>query len=407
MPTEESLRNYADVALKIGLGFEAGDRLILSAPVQLPEFVRLIVETAYEAGAESVDVIWGDDQVKRARFSHGTEAAASAIAGTSQFLMSGYEAGASFLYVYAEDPAALAGVDAGRIQNFQRVNSEFVRPQAEARGSLQIPWSIIAAPVPAWNETVFDSEDAEEKMWQAIFRACRVNQDDPVAAWNVHLDDLVRRKKYLNEREFKGLRYEGPGTDLHLGMTDNGTWEGGRVHTPKGRPFVPNIPTEEVFTSPHRMKAEGTVKATKPLTYFGDLIDDFSFEMSEGKVVKAVAGRGQNVLDKILETDEGSVRFGEAAMVPQSGAVAAEGLVWNNVLYDENDACHIALGQSYPMCYEGADQLDQEQKLEAGLNRSNVHVDFVLGSPEVSVFGVSEDGSEEPIISNGEWGFTV
>ena len=407
MPAEESLRKYADVALKIGLGLEPGDRLIIGAPVQLPEFVRLIVETAYEAGALSVDVMWADDKVSRARFSHGSEEASSVVGGMSHFRMSGFEAGASFLRIYAEDPAAMAGVDPGRIQQYQKVNGEYLKPHFDAMGALEIPWSIIAAPVPAWNETVFDSNDAEEQMWQAIFRACRINQDDPVAAWNDHLDDLVSRKHHLNAQEFTGLRYEGPGTDLNLGMTDKGRWEGGRLHTPEGRPFAPNIPTEEVFTSPHMMKAEGTVAATKPLTYFGDIIEDFSFEMAEGKVVKAVAGKGQEVLDKILETDDGAVRFGEAAMVPQSGAVAAEGLVWNNVLYDENDACHIALGQSYPMCYEGADAMGQDEKLEVGLNQSTVHVDFVLGSPEVSVFGVTPDGSEGPIIKDGEWGFST
>ena len=407
MPTEESLRKYADVALKIGLGIEVGDRLIISAPVELPDFVRLIVESAYEAGAVSVDVMWTDDQVSRARFSHGSEEAASVVGGMSQFRMSGFEAGASFLRVHAEDPAALAGVDAGRVQQFQKVNGEYLKPHFDAMGSLEVPWSIIAAPVPAWNNTVFETGDTEEQMWQAIFRACRVNQADPVAAWNEHLDDLVRRKEHLNSRGFARLRYEGPGTDLHLGMTDKGRWEGGRVHTPEGRPFAPNIPTEEVFTSPHRMKAEGTVRATKPLSYFGDLIDDFTFEMAQGKVVNASAGKGQEVLDRILGTDDGAVRFGEAAMVPQSGAVAAEGLVWNNTLYDENDACHIALGQSYSMCYEGADTLDEEGKLDAGLNRSTVHVDFVLGSPEVSVYGVIEDGSEEPIIKDGEWGFST
>jgi aminopeptidase len=193
-------------------------------------------------------------------------------------------------------------------------------------------------------------------MWDAIFRACRIDRPDPVGAWHEHLTGLSDRAEYLSKRRFTGLRYQGPGTDLVLGLTDRALWKGGTVRSASGRPFAPNLPTEEVFTSPHMMKAEGRVQATKPLSYFGDLIEGFSFELSDGKIVSAEADRGRQVLDRILGTDEGSVRLGEAAMDPQSGAVAAEGLVWNNTLYDENDACHIAIGQSYATCYDGASE---------------------------------------------------
>ena len=190
-------------------------------------------------------------------------------------------------------------------------------------------------------------------------------------------------------------------------MTHGVKWQGGGAKTPTGRPFAPNIPTEEVFTSPHRAKAEGRIQASKPLSYFGDIIDDFALHVSEGRVVEATAGQGQEVLERVLATDEGSTQFGETAMVPQSGAVAAEGLIWNNMLYDENDACHIALGQSFTSCFEGASDMSNAEKLDAGLNQSSVHVDFVVGSRELSVFGVHQDGTEEPIITKGEWGFTV
>lgn len=410
MPSDEMLRKYAEVAVNIGIGVERGDRVVMMVPIQLPEFGRLLVETAYESGAESVDVLWSDDLVRRARFSHGSEAASSVVSGISQFRMTGFEAGASFLIVAAEDPAALAGVDMSRVQEYQRVNARFVKPHFDAMGALDIPWSIIGAPVPAWNATVFPGEEAsraEEKMWEAIFRACRIDRDDPVREWRDHLQDLNDRSDHLTARSYASLRYDGPGTDLVMGMTDGVRWDGGGAKTRSGRPFAPNLPTEEVFTSPHRMKAEGRIQATKPLSYFGDLIEDFVLELSEGRVVSARAGRGQEVLDRILQTDEGSMRFGEAAMVPQSGAVAAERLVWNNTLFDENDACHIALGQSYSTCFEGADQMGTDERLAAGLNESSVHVDFVVGSPELSVYGVREDGTEEPIIAQGEWAFSV
>ncbi|MGC2241848.1 MAG: aminopeptidase [Acidimicrobiia bacterium] len=410
MPGQEMLKKYAEVAIAVGLGVERGDRVVVSSPIQIPEFTRLLVATAYEHGAQSVDVLWLDDEVRRSRFVHGSEAAAGAISGDSQFRLAGFEAGASYLRVHAEDPALFAGADMSRVQEHQRANGKYLKPHLDAMGALEIPWCVISAPVPAWNASVFpgDSEiEAAEKMWAAIFRACRIDTDDPVGAWQNHLDNLGRRRDHLTERRFDRIRYEGPGTDLVLGMTDGVKWTGGGVKTPAGRPFAPNIPTEEVFTSPHRMKAEGRIQATKPLSYFGDLIDGFALELSGGAVTSATAARGQDVLERVLGTDDGSIRFGEAAMVPQSGAVAAEKLVWNNMLYDENDACHIALGASYSSCFEGADDMTEAERLDAGLNQSSVHVDFVVGSSDLSVFGVHQDGTEEPIISNGEWGFSV
>jgi aminopeptidase len=410
LPAQELLQKYAAVVIGVGLGVEKGDRVVISSPIQLPDFTRILVATAYDRGAESVDVLWQDDVVRRTRFDHGSEAAAGVVSGDSQFRMSGYETGASYLRVLAEDPAALAGVDAARVQKYQKINGEFLKPAMDSMGALEVPWTVIAAPVPAWNSSVFPDDDllhAEEAMWSAIFRACRIDIDDPVAAWQAHLGDLNNRRDYLTQRRFHQLRYEGPGTDLVVGMTDGVKWEGGGVRTPEGRPFAPNIPTEEVFTSPHRLKAEGRIQATKPLSYFGDIIDSFALQIADGQVVEATAKRGQEVLDRVLATDEGSTRFGETAMVPQSGAVAAEGLIWNNMLYDENDACHIALGQSYSSCFEGASGMTNAERLDAGLNQSSLHVDFVVGSNELSVFGRHEDGTEEPIISKGEWGFTV
>lgn len=410
MPDQELLEKYSAVVIGVGIGLEKGDRVVISSPVQLVEFTRLLVVTAYEMGAESVDVLWQDDVVRRSRFSHASKAAASVVSGDSQFRMRGFEAGASYLRVLAEDPAALAGVDASRVQEYQKVNGEFLKPAMDSMGAFEIPWTVIAAPVPAWNSSVFPDDDlfeAEERMWSAIFRACRIDVDDPVSAWKEHLAELNDRRDFLTEQHFHQLRYEGPGTNLAVGMTAGVKWQGGGVKTPEGRPFAPNIPTEEVFTSPHRMKAQGRIQATKPLSYFGDIIDDFALQVADGKVVEATARRGQEVLEQVLATDEGSTRFGETAMVPQSGAVAAEGLIWNNVLYDENDACHIALGQSYASCLNGASDMTNTEKLDAGLNQSSVHVDFVVGSSELSVFGRHKDGTEEPIIHKGEWAFTV
>ena len=274
------------------------------------------------------------------------------------------EAGDKMLYVLANNPDAMAGIDPGLMAAFQKVNTEVLEPLYRAQGSLQRAWTVVAAPNATWARSVFpdsSTEDAVELLWSAIFRACRADQPDPVAAWREHVADLNARSTYLTGRGFVGLRYEGPGTDLSLGLPEGARWVGGSDNGP----FVPNIPTEEVFAAPHRLVGEGHVTATKPLSLFGNLIEEFSFEVSKGRIVKGTAGRGQDVLDQLLATDDGSVRFGETAMVPMSSAVAAEGLIWNNTLYDENDGCHIAVGRAYPISIEGGTAMSPEPESSA------------------------------------------
>jgi aminopeptidase len=410
MPSREQLRKYAEVAVHVGLGLEPRDRVLIEIPTALPELAHDLVDVAYEGGAENVEVLWLDTAVDRSRFTHGGDAAVDTVSERSRFKALAFEDGVSYLRVLAEDPASMAGIDPDLIGRFTKANNEVVFAARAGQMALEEPWTVIAAPVPGWTASVFPDDEldgATERLWSAILRACRIDQPDPINAWRTHLDGLDTRRRHLTDRHYTALRYRGPGTDLEVGLTDGVVWQGGAPTTSSGRRFCPNIPTEEVFTSPHRSKANGRVAATKPLSYFGSLITDFWLEMADGEVVDSGAGSGGEVLDRILATDEGSMRFGETAMVPQSGAVAAEGLVWNNMLYDENDACHIALGQSYPMCLEGGTELSKDEQIEAGLNQSAVHVDFVVGSPEVSVYGVTADGSEEPIIIDGERGFTI
>lgn len=404
MPSTDLLSKYAEVAVRVGVGLETGQRLLIRSSVEVVEFTRHLVDAAYRAGASNVDVMWSDDHISRSRFEHGRPEAAEVVTTASRAAMAAFEAGDQFLYVSANDPDALAGIDPALIAGFQRTNQAAVEPLTRAQGTLQRQWSVVAAPNPAWARSVFgdtDEQEAIERLWSAIFRACRVDQDDPVAAWHAHVSDLNARSRYLTSRSYTSLRYEAPGTDLLLGVPEGTIWIGGSG----GGSFVPNIPTEEVFCGPHRLKGDGVVAATKPLSLFGNLIEDFSFEVADGRIVEATAAKGQEVLDQLLATDEGSMRFGECAMVPMSSAVAAEGLVWNNTLYDENDGCHIAVGRAYPINIQGGPEMTLEELTEAGLNMSTTHVDFVVGSAELNVFGVTADGSEEPIISYGEWGF--
>lgn len=406
MPSSELLAKYADVAIRVGIGLEPGARLLISSPLSAAEFARTLVEQAYEAGAANVDVLWSDEAVSRSRFTKGSIEASEVVTSMAHAQLAAYEAGDVFLYVTANDPNAMAGIDPSRIATFQKANGEALKPLNRARGTLQRAWSVVAAPSDAWAQSVFPeatTADAVEQLWSAIFRACRADQEDPVAAWQIHAADLSSRSMYLSGRGYSSLRYQGPGTDLTLGLADDPRWAGGNA----GTSFVPNIPTEEVFTAPHRLRGEGVVAATKPLSLFGSLVDGFSFEVSEGRIVSAKADRGRETLDRLLETDDGSMRFGEAAMVPMSSAVAAEKLIWNNTLYDENDGCHIAVGQAYPICVEGGTSMSPEEQEAAGLNQSTTHVDFVVGSAELDVFGVLPGGGEEPIISGGEWGFSA
>lgn len=405
MPSSDLLSKYAEVAVRVGVGLESGQRLLISSSVDVVEFTRHLVDAAYRAGASNVDVMWSDDHISRSRFEHGPPEAAGVVTTGSRAAMAAFEAGDQFLYVSANDPDALAGIDPARIAGFQRTNRAAVEPLTRAQGTLQRQWSVVAAPNPAWATSVFgdtDEKEAIERLWSAIFRACRVDQDDPVAAWHAHVSDLNARSRYLTSRSYTALRYEGPGTDLTLGLPEGTIWRGGSA----GGSFVPNIPTEEVFCGPHRMKGDGVVTATKPLSLFGNLIEDFRFQVADGRIVEATAAKGQEVLDQLLATDEGSVRFGECAMVPMSSAVAAEGLVWNNTLYDENDGCHIAVGRAYPINIQGGPEMTVDELTGAGLNMSTTHVDFVVGSAQLNVYGITPDGSEEPIVSNGEWGFT-
>lgn len=404
MPSSELLAKYADVAIRIGIGLAPGDRLFINSSLDAIDFTRILVEQAYDAGAINVDVLWNDDAVSRARYERGSKAASEVVSSASYAKLGALEAGDKMLYVYANNPDSMAGIDPAPMAAFQKVNTAALEPLYRAQGSLERAWTVVAAPNAAWARGVFpdsSTEEAIELLWSAIFRACRADQEDPVGAWRAHVAELNGRSSFLTGRGYVGLRYGGPGTDLRLGLPEGARWVGGSDNGP----FVPNIPTEEVFAAPHRLQGDGHVTATKPLSLFGNLIEDFSFEVSKGRIVKATAGVGQDVLDQLLATDDGSVRFGETAMVPMSSAVAAEELTWNNTLYDENDGCHIAIGRAYPISVEGGTAMSPEELEAAGLNQSTTHVDFVVGSPQLDVYGVLADGGEEPIISSGEWGF--
>jgi aminopeptidase len=352
-------------------------------------------------------VAWSDGLVDRSRFVHGSEAAAAEVPLHVEVFRRAAARGDSYLNVTTRDPALLTDVDSTPAAGFQRIVSGELLGFTTALMALEFIWCSAAAPSPAWARSVFpglEESEALDRLWQAVFATCRVDAADPVAAWNDHLADLAARGNYLNAREYDRLRYSGPGTDLTVGLPGGHRWIGGAEGK---RGSVPNLPTEEVFTSPDRMRAEGTVRVAKPLSYLGTIIEGIEFRFEAGAVVAATATSGEDALGEMLEMDDGAVRLGEAALVPQSSLVAAQQLVWRNTLYDENDACHLALGRAYPVAVTGGTEMSSDEQVAVGLNHSSIHVDFVVGSAELDVFGIMADGVEETLMVGGEWAFSI
>lgn len=404
---EDRLRTYAELLVRLGVNLQPGQKLILRTSLEAAPLARKVAEAAYRAGSPYVADLWGDMAMARTRFLHGPEGTFEIFSPEFPALMNRMAGeGAASLALVSDDPDGLAGVDPARIAAYQRAFSPAVQPYREATMSDRIPWSIGAAAAPAWAMKVFPhlpEEDAVAALWEAIFAAVRLTEPDPVAAWREHNDGLARRRDRLNERRYAALRFKGPGTDLRVGLPEGHLWDGGASTLANGVRFVPNMPTEEVFTAPHRERVDGVVRATMPLSLYGTLIDDFSVEFSGGKVVRAVAGKGQATLDKFLETDEGARRLGEVALVPASSPIARMGLLFYNTLFDENAACHIALGRAYPNCLRGGTEMSEEERSAHGLNDSLTHVDFMIGSAEMDVFGELPDGTLEPVLRKGEW----
>lgn len=407
---EEKLDRYAELAVKVGVGLKEGQRLMLRGSVDAAPLVRSVVEKAYQAGARLVEMLWDDDSASLARFKYADPSTFDSIpTATADALLKGGEDGDALLAIRASDPDLLSGQDPDIVTKVQRMNMEYLQPFSRRITGKEINWSIAAAPVPAWAEKVFPDltpEDAMAKLWETIFQVCRIDRDDPVAAWNEHLDKLQAWRTHLDAKNYRELRYKAPGTDLVLGMPEQQHWMGGRsMSSREGIEFVANMPTEEAFSAPHREKAEGVVTATKPLSYAGTLIDDFSLTFEGGRVVDVKAGAGEAILKKLIATDEGASRLGEVALVPHSSPISASGILFYNTLYDENASCHLAVGKAYRPCIVGGVEMSDEEFLAAGGNDSLTHVDFMIGSEEMDIDGVTESGEVEAIMRGGEFAF--
>lgn len=401
------LDKLAEVAIKVGLQLQKGQDLVLTAPLVAVPLARLITAHAYKAGASTVTTLYSDEETTLARYRHGHD---ESFDRAPNWLFDGmakaYENGAARLAIAGDNPLLLSQEDPTKVGRANKATSIAYKPALEHISNFDINWNICSYPNPSWAKLVFPDmpiEEAVRKLADAIFAASRVDRDDPVAAWAEHNGELKKRSTWLNGERFSALHFTGPGTDLTVGLADGHEWHGGASTAKNGVTCNPNIPTEEVFTTPHALKVEGHVSSTKPLSHQGTLIDDIQVRFEAGRIVEAKASKGEAVLNKVLDTDEGARRLGEVALVPHSSPISASGVLFYNTLFDENASCHIALGQCYSKCFLDGASLSQEQIKAQGGNSSLIHIDWMIGSDKVDIDGIRADGSKVPVMRKGEW----
>ncbi len=403
----ESLDQLAAVAVHVGLGLKTGQELVMTASTDAMPLARRITEHAYRAGASLVTTLYADDASTLLRYRFAPEASFDhAAAWLYEGMAAAFKSGAARLAIAGADPTLLSNEDPDKVGRANRAVSKAYRPALELITRHEINWTIVSSATPAWAAAVFpnDAPDvALAKLWEAIFATTRVNRADPVSAWKTHDAELHKRAAFLNEKRYSALRYRGPGTDFRLGLADDHEWLGGGTTAGNGVYCIPNMPTEEVFSMPHKDRADGTITATKPLSHQGTMIEGIQVRFEHGRIVDARATRGQEVLQKLIDTDEGARRLGEVALVPHSSPIAQSGLVFLNTLFDENAASHIALGQSYSSCVRNGDKLSPEELAARGANSSLIHVDWMIGSGQLDIDGITASGTAEPLMRQGEW----
>ena len=405
---KELLQKYADFAVEIGVGLQPEQTLIITSSVETTEFARMCAAAAFRVGARDVVVKYGDDKLARIRFEHASE---DALCDVKAHVVRSYldyvesEGGAAVLHILAENPEAFSGLDAAKVDKANTARRSALKEWRDYTMNDRVAWCIVAVPGEEWAAKIFPGDaDAVEKLWQAIFDVCRVTGGDPVGAWKAHVEKMTAYRDRLNELDLESVHMKSAnGTDLTVGLADDAVWEGARSHTPAGQGFIANIPTEEVFTAPHKDKVEGIVYATKPYVYHGDLIEGLWVRFEKGRVVEYGADKNEALLKMLLDTDEGSRSIGELALVPKSSPINQSGLLFYNTLFDENAACHIAFGDGYPGTVKGGTGMTPEELLAHGVNHSLIHEDVMVGAQDMRITGKTRDGREVAIFEDGDW----
>lgn len=404
---KNNLDKYAELAVRVGVNVQPGQTLVINAPILTAELVRKMSKKAYEAGAKNVHIEWYDDESIRIKYDLAPR---EAFDEYPMWRAKGWEEmaknGDAFLFVKVANPDLLKGVDPERIAAANKASGKALEKYREYTMSDRVSWSIVAAPSKEWAAKVFPNAKEEEQLdllWDAIFKATRVDQENPVQAWKEHDATLQNKGNLLNEKKYKKLHYKAPGTNLTIELPQGHIWLGGGSKNEKGASFMANMPTEEVFTLPLKEGVNGTVTSTKPLNYSGNLIENFTLTFENGKIVDFKAEKGYEILKKLIETDDGSHYLGEVALVPHDSPISNSNLIFYDTLFDENASCHLAIGRAYPSCIEGGTEMSKEELEKKGVNDSLTHVDFMIGSAELDIDGEKEDGSLEAVFRKGNW----
>lgn len=405
---KELLSKYAKLAVIKGINIQKDGLLVINSPIECSEFARMIAEEAYKAGASDVVINYSDEKFNRIRFSN---ASTETLSFTPEFEKDKYdyyvEKDASFLSISASDPDILKGIEPSKISAVQKSRRAALKNYHDACISNKNKWCIVSIPTESWAKKIFSdcsSKEAVEKLWDAIFTVMRIKEDDPIEAWNKHVNLLHQKVKELNEHNFEYLHFTNSlGTDLKVGLVKNHIWCGGEDVSLDGVKFIANMPTEEIYTTPKMDGVNGIVYSSKPLSYCGNLINNFSLTFKDGEVVDCTAETGLDILKELINTDEGSKRLGEVALVPYDSPISKSNIIFFNTLYDENASCHLALGSSYPSCIKDGDTMTKEESLKAKANSSLTHVDFMIGTKDTQIIGVKADGTEVQIFKDGNW----
>ena len=409
MSFEKNLDKYANLAVKVGVNIQEGQTLLVRSPIECAPFVRKVVKKAYDLGAKEVHIEWSDEECSLIKYLNAPEETFNEFPKwiSDQYVDIAKNGGA-FLTIYAQNPDLLKDVDPKRVANAQKASAKALQEWRSYTLSDKSKWSIVSVPTVSWSKKVFpgvSEEEAVEKMWEAIFKCTRVDQEDPIEAWNKHNKDLKTRMNFLNDSKFKKLYFKSSKTDITMELPEGHIWASGASKDPNGIDFNPNIPTEEVFTLPHKFGVNGVVASTKPLVYGGNVINNFTLTFKDGKIVDFTAEEGYETLSNLISTDEGSHYLGEVALVPFKSPISDTNIVFYNTLYDENASCHFAIGTAYKSCIENGVNIPEEELDKHGINFSMTHVDFMIGSSDMDIVGETSNGEKVQIFKDGNWAF--
>ena len=406
---EAKFKEYAKLLVEVGVNIQKGQTLVIGSPVDCAWFARLCARAAYAAGCREVVMRWSDDELTREKYLHAEDSVFDSLPAWQAEFDNGYaRQGAAFLHISARDPENLVGVDPDRITRSQRSSGEALREYRELTMSNTVPWCIGSIPIPSWARKVFPGcpeDEAVEKLWEAIFQTVRVDGSGAaVDRWREHLAGLKGHMDRLNGLNLESLHYTNSlGTDLTIRLPEGHIWAAGSSATKSGLPFIANMPTEEVFTAPLRNGVDGVVCSSMPLVHNGVVIDKIRFQVKEGKIVETSAQTGEDALKAAITLDEGASYFGEVALVPYDSPISRQKLLYYNTLFDENASCHLAFGEAYPECLRGGAEMSKEERKARGLNDSITHVDFMVGTADLSITGKTRDGREVPVFVDGNF----